>query len=250
MIMIKVVNKSTFILRARIVHGWKYDYSLVVYKNTKTPVEIICPDGHHFWQSPATHLKGSGCRYCYDKVRKKLIYGVGVNDLENTKGTRLYKEWCGILVRCFSPSYRKQFKSYEGVTVCEEWLTLSNFKKWFDENYIEGYSLDKDILKSNNRIYSPETCCFVPQKINMLVVPHGKGKHGTTKSEKGFIARISKNREVIKIGEFATLYEANQAYKQEKESYVKEVATDYYNRGEISERVYNALMNWKIEIKD
>ena len=32
------------------------------------------------------------------------------------------------------------------------------------------YHLDKDILVKGNKVYSPETCCFVPQEINSLLV--------------------------------------------------------------------------------
>ena len=48
-------------------------------------------------------------------------------------------------------------------SVCEEWKHFSNFKKWFDENYIEGFDIDKDILIKGNKVYSPEACSFVPR---------------------------------------------------------------------------------------
>lgn len=48
------------------------------------------------------------------------------------------------------------------------WKYLSNFKKWYDEHYVEGWHLDKDILMQGNKFYSPETCCFVPFEINVL----------------------------------------------------------------------------------
>lgn len=45
---------------------------------------------------------------------------------------------------------------------------FSNFAEWFDKHHVEGWELDKDILVSGNRTYSPETCCFVPHEINVL----------------------------------------------------------------------------------
>lgn len=62
----------------------------------------------------------------------------------------------------------KNKPTYEGCTVCDEWLYFSNFKKWFDENYIEGFQLDKDIIIRGNKVYSPQTCCFVPKEINII----------------------------------------------------------------------------------
>lgn len=56
-----------FILKAREVHGWKYDYSKVDYKDSHTKVCIICPIHGEFWQKPDNHLNGWGCKKCGDK---------------------------------------------------------------------------------------------------------------------------------------------------------------------------------------
>jgi len=53
-----------FIQRSQKIHGDKYDYSLVEYKNSKLKVDIMCPDHGVFEQTPDTHLNGSGCRAC------------------------------------------------------------------------------------------------------------------------------------------------------------------------------------------
>lgn len=54
----------SFIDKAKQIHGDKYDYSRVVYVNTHTKVEIICPEHGEFWQTPAKHLAGKGCQKC------------------------------------------------------------------------------------------------------------------------------------------------------------------------------------------
>lgn len=46
------------------IHGDKYDYSKVAYKNNKTKVCIICPEHGEFWQTPDNHMKGKGCPHC------------------------------------------------------------------------------------------------------------------------------------------------------------------------------------------
>jgi len=58
--------KSTkqFIIDARKVHGDKYDYSLVDYKNCKTKIKIICPEHGVFVQTPNNHLQGKDCYEC------------------------------------------------------------------------------------------------------------------------------------------------------------------------------------------
>ena len=59
-------RKSTdeFIEEARKIHGDKYDYSKVNYVDSHTKVCIICPIHGEFWQTPANHLSGKGCRKC------------------------------------------------------------------------------------------------------------------------------------------------------------------------------------------
>lgn len=53
-----------FIDAAKKVHGDKYDYSKVEYKNSKTKVCIICPKHGEFMQQPYSHLAGIGCPSC------------------------------------------------------------------------------------------------------------------------------------------------------------------------------------------
>lgn len=59
-----------FIIDAKKVHGDKYDYSKVVYENSKTKVEIVCSKHGSFWQEPGSHLNGRGCTGCYGSKKK------------------------------------------------------------------------------------------------------------------------------------------------------------------------------------
>ena len=59
-----------FIEKAQKVHGDKYDYSKVTYKDNRTKVCIICPIHGEFWQIPYSHLKGRGCIYCGGKYKR------------------------------------------------------------------------------------------------------------------------------------------------------------------------------------
>ena len=59
------LTKEEFIQRARKVHGDKYDYSLVEYKNAQTKIKIICPEHGVFEQTPAHHIhRKQICRKC------------------------------------------------------------------------------------------------------------------------------------------------------------------------------------------
>ena len=65
--MYKKKTFDLFVLEARNVHGNKYDYSKVEYKNNLTKVCIICPEHGEFWKSPKHHLHGQGCPLCSKK---------------------------------------------------------------------------------------------------------------------------------------------------------------------------------------
>ncbi len=59
-----ILNTTMFIDKAINVHGNKYDYSRTVYVNTRSKVEIVCPEHGSFLQRPEKHLKGIGCSVC------------------------------------------------------------------------------------------------------------------------------------------------------------------------------------------
>lgn len=57
-------NTIEFINKSKIIHGDKYDYSKVDYKNNITKVALICPIHGEFLMTPSDHLSGYGCRKC------------------------------------------------------------------------------------------------------------------------------------------------------------------------------------------
>jgi predicted transport protein len=75
-----------------------------------------------------------------------------------------YITWLNMMKRCYDKEYQKKKQpTYIGCIVCDEWHNFNTFNTWFNENYIDGFAIDKDIIIKNNKIYSPETCCFVPK---------------------------------------------------------------------------------------
>lgn len=258
--MTKRLTTEDFIQRARKTHGDKYDYSQSVYVNSTTPLKIICPIHGEFIQAPSEHLRGHGCLLCgFDKIsssnKKYFLYGgLGINDL-NWEDSICVQYWRSMMSRCYNKSYIKRNNTYVGCTVCDEWHTSSNFKKWFDKNYVEGYELDKDILIKGNKVYSPKTCCFIPKEINHILLrrQNDRGEYpiGVTITDCGnYYVRVYEYGKAYVVGTFRTKEEAFKAYKIEKESYIKKVASDYYENGMINKNVYNALMNYEVEITD
>ena len=126
-------------------------------------------------------------------IRRSLVRGVGLNDADyiikhKTKGRQLdcpaYHAWRLMLCRAHNEKFHAKHETYKDVLVCDEWLIFSNFRKWFIYNHVDGYQLDKDLLSEKSvKIYSPETCIYVPAWINTFITDskasRGKYKIGT-----------------------------------------------------------------------
>jgi hypothetical protein len=65
------LGTGTFVVKAKEIHGAKYNYSLVNYKNANEKVTVICPDHGKFEIHANNHLKGISCKRCSDE-RKTL----------------------------------------------------------------------------------------------------------------------------------------------------------------------------------
>ena len=139
----------------------------------------------------------------------------------------------------------------------KEWHNFQNFANWCEDSWRiwmdETWHLDKDILIKGNKVYSPETCCFVPNDINVLFTKRqnhrGDCLIGTNKSSKNrWRAKISKEGNITHLGVFDSQEKAFQAYKTAKEVYIKEVADKWKDL--IDPRVYEAMYNHRVEITD
>lgn len=194
----------------------------------------------------------------------KSVHGVGFmgegqyRSTIKSKITPQYSSWTSMLMRVYSEDQLIRHPTYKDVTVCEEWHNFQNFAKWFDDNYyeIEGerMELDKDILIKENRVYSPETCVFVPRTINALFVknkkirgdlPIGVKKMNETNR---FLSVRKSNGNTTYIGTYDTIEEAFLSYKKSKEDHIKQIADDY--KSVIPSNLYEALYNYQVEIND
>lgn len=253
----KKKTTEQFVQEARLLHGDRFDYSNVIYKNNKTKIEIICKEHGSFFQSPEMHLRGDGCPLCRNIARRKMLYGVAYYDvLESMVGSDEYiissRYWHSMLRRCYSDKVHEKYPNYRNCEVCDEWKMFSGFKEWFDEHYVEGWCLDKDILIKGNKTYSPYTCCFVPNELN-VIFSHKPRKiklpQGVTLNNHGkYVARAAINGKEKRIGQYNTPEEAFQAYKVAKEMWIKEVANKYKDK--LEPRVFDALMAYEVEITD
>lgn len=181
---------------------------------------------------------------------KKLVLGVGVKGGDvasvNGKPTQAYRTWCNMLERCYSPRCQKLHPTYIDCSVCKEWLQFPTFKAWFDENYIEGWAMDKDLLVGGNKKYGPDTCIFIPQSINNLFIDHGRGRGEYLigvcfhKIAGKFIAYVTIDGKQKHLGYFDDANEANKVYLIAKKANVLRMAEKWKN--EIQPKLYDALL--------
>lgn len=201
---------------------------------------------------------------------EKRYYGIGYlsegkyKASKNRKNTKCYDTWIHMLERCYNEKHHEKTPSYKDCEVAEEWLSFQNFAKWYDDNYyeVEGQKmeLDKDILNKGNKIYSPDTCIYVPERINTLFVKryNDRGKYPIgvhySKQAGKFQAQCSvydydKNKKKIKhLGYYDTPQQAFEIYKQFKEQHIKKVA-DYY-KDTIPKKLYDAMYKYEVYITD
>ena len=182
----------------------------------------------------------------------------------NGKITKVYEVWTSMLKRCYDPYELNRNTTYIDCYVCEEWHNFQTFAKWWEENVYncnnERMCLDKDILIKGNKIYSPNTCLIVPERINTLFIKrdNSRGEYPI-----GVAENQDKKSNYVGLTVFCcTLYErkylgsfpinkpfqAFTCYKNFKENYIKQVADEYKDL--IPQRLYEAMYKYEVEIND
>ena len=154
--------------------------------------------------------KSCGCYINIERLREaQTTHGMSQN--------KFYQTWYGMLQRCTN-TMRQDYKDYgaRGITVCEEWLNVSNFVAWAEKTYpnIEDATLDRI---NNDKGYSPENCTWsdkTAQVLNRRTMKNNKsGYVGIywNKDSKKWDAKIRISKKLINLGSFKDKIEAVQA---------------------------------------
>jgi len=186
----------------------------------------------------------------------KLIYGVGFNDRRYPvyvagKPIKEYDVWRQVLVRCYDPKYQKKRPSYVGCLVSENFKNFSFFYEWAQKQIgfgQEDYHLDKDLLIKGNKLYSEDTCLFLPSRLNTLLLAskavRGSLPIGVCAHNGKFLAQCLRKPASHHVGVFDTPELAFLAYKEAKEAYIKSETQKWQAR--IDPRAYAALMAYEV----
>ena len=194
---------------------------------------------------------------------EKLVRGIGVKGNKypssiSREHVKEYKLWESMLDRC-TDKWKIKSPTYAGVTCSENFKSYSFFYEWCQEQVGFGnidskgifWHLDKDILVKGNKVYSEDNCVFIPQRINNLLLKVDKARG---KDLLGVFYREDKGKFMCScspkgyLGLFNNSQEAFVAYKNYKEALIKSVANEYKDR--LDQRVYQALINYTVEITD
>lgn len=248
--MSKLTQKNTF----------GSEMEMTCYRNSRD-IDVYFPE--YDWTAEHVNYKHfrNGQIRCPYEPRVCGIGYIGEGDYkptENNKKTDAYSTWSRMIVRCYDHKYHEKYPTYKDCIVSEEWHNFQNFAEWYENNFYqveeEKMHLDKDILSKCNKVYSSDTCIFVPASINTLFVkkninrgnlPIGVSYH---KRNKKYCARCSINSKNSVLGYYNTPEEAFQTYKEAKELEIQRIADKYVNL--IPEVLYDAMYSYEVDLND
>lgn len=215
-------------------------------------IQFMDEYGYIVHNAAYTNFKNGQIKNPYDKT----TYGVGYLGTgkymakADGKVVESYNVWHDMIRRCYSEKSKEKFQAYFHICMVSKlWHNYQNFAEWFNKNKYEvdgRIHIDKDILYPGNKIYCPDTCLLVPQRINMLFLnkPNKRGfPNGiyTTKSGKYSVVYCGE-----KLGTYKTLNDAYCVYADAKKMAIIRIAKEY--REIIPEKLYNALLKYEVRI--
>ena len=162
-------------------HGDKYDYSKLIYKNTKSKLEIICKKHGIFLQNFTNHHGGQGCPKCksYKKIKTLKVFQEQAVKIHNNKYEYLdyIRDDLKIKIRCPNHGVFKQMASNHlqghGCSKCG--TTIISKPEIEVADFVK--SLNLEILTSKRDIINPlELDIYIP-KLNMAIEFNGNYWH-------------------------------------------------------------------------
>lgn len=233
-------------------------YQIVLANNTERMKAIFLTTNTEVWVSADQVDNGT----VFDRYFP-TVCGVGYlgeySTLDKDRNTtKEYTAWKCMLERCYG---NKELEAYKYCIVSEEFHNASYFKDWYNKQvgaHREDFHIDKDILSSDCKIYSEDTCVLVPQEVNSFFVKHNNKKvksnlptgvmYNHKNTSRPFIAMYNGHGGEKHMSYHDNEWSAFLAYKKAKENRAKELANKWY--GQIDDRVYDKLMNFKVLITD
>lgn len=184
---------------------------------------------------------------------KKYNYPV---ELAKENGKRkqnpAYSIWGVMHRRCYSENYLMRQPTYVGCEVREDWHDYQEFADFYHRDVYrrDGWALDKDYLVEGNKIYSIDTCVFVPQELNNFILSGGDKNNilpGVTYYPKYATYRAQGRDEQGKRKHLIysdSIEECFYAFKKNKEDRALNLAKKY--EGKVHPAVFEKLYNYRV----
>jgi len=193
-------------------------------------------------------VKGKVKNPYHKSVFGKGYIGIGKHKV-TIKGvtTNKYSTWSGMLKRCYSSDFHIKYPIYKDETVCDEWHNFQVFGEWYDKQYKEDdWHLDKVLLGGSKKIYSPDTCVFIPIELDLLLNRDTENKDyavGVYCEGSGYRSRsyCSISGRLSHLGIFNTIEEAELAYRNNRLANMMFWLGSLYNYQRIGHRAYEGL---------
>ena len=199
-------------------------------------------------------LEGSVKDPLFHNIEGVGFLGVGpYKARSNNALTKAYSVWRSMLNRCYGNVNHATRRSYFDCSVHPDWRNFQEFAMWFEDNYIEGFELDKDLILQGNRIYNPYTCVFLHKTVNGFLASckgsRGKYPIGCSYNKEHKIFESSGHNPITnkkkRLGYFKTPEECNLAWIE----YKKEMSLLLVESGYLfCERTKDALLtrDWSL----
>lgn len=224
-------------------------FTIIIYNSSKD-LSVQFEDGTIVNNKQISDVNYGGLRNPNFYMKPKH-YGIGFlgigkyNFKSGINNTPEGNTWFNILSRCYDP--KENQISYAGCTLHEDWHNFQNFAEWYHKNYVKDFALDKDLLVENNKIYGPNTCCYLPREINAAIsVPQKtQYKPGVSINNGQFRSCIYLNEKLTHLGYFETEDEAYNEYKKFKLNHIIILAMKYKDK--ITTEAFNKLINFEVK---
>jgi len=183
----------------------------------------------------------------------KLVCKIGLNDFKIKDSRELgISDNDYYLIR--SHWYHMLDRINDNILLSDDWVHFSDFVFWAIDKQYKNTHLDKDILYPNNKIYSPETSCFIDQSLNKLFQKQNKIRkynfpQGVRLNYSKYEARCNNGSGcLIKIGRYNSIKEAYYNYVKYKISIAVKHAKIIYKDDKSDKRVISGLRRHVIKL--
>ena len=182
-------------------------------------------------------------------INNKVVRASEITEDGRVVNTKAYNSWKNMMNRCYNEKLGINHRS----RVCDEWKVFENFKNWHDAHYYEGAELDKDWNGYHRHYCSPETCVFMPRKLNLYLKDKCVSKRDYSFKNGKYVAQCYICGRQLYLGRYSDLQDCIEAVITTRRSYALGIAdglridSEHLGKTLISEEAYNAVLRHKWE---